>query len=60
MVPGTSVFLSSETGLILRCAGKAGNPFRTQNLSNIIKKHKAHTDTYLNPDRQKKSMDRGA
>ena len=25
---------------------------RTQNLSNIIKKHKAHTDTYLNPNRQ--------
>ena len=25
---------------------------RTQNLSNIIKNHKAHTDTYLNPERQ--------
>ena len=23
------VFPSSETGLILRCAGKAGNPFQT-------------------------------
>jgi len=25
---------------------------RTQNLSTIIKNHKAHTDTDINPDRQ--------
>ena len=27
VVPGTSVFPLSETGLILRCAMKVGNPF---------------------------------
>ena len=29
---------------------------RTQNLSNIIKNHKAHTDTYLNPERQTRHL----
>ncbi|MEB2874902.1 hypothetical protein ACG9XQ_17770, partial [Acinetobacter baumannii] len=28
---------------------------RTQNLSTIIKNHKAHTDTDINPDRQDKT-----